>query len=102
MLDGNPLDVVVDCASSSLVVSLDCVHKPASTSQLRSHLGATVRPLQTYQMEDSKWVAGALRFEGGSYEGAVASDCDGDALSGLSSLLYTLENLRKCGGEEWW
>lgn len=100
LLDGNPLDVMVDCSGSNLVVSLDYIHKPASTSQLRSHVDITVQPLQTYRMEDSKWVAGVLQFESGFYEGTLTKDFHAEALSGISNLLYTLKNLRKCGWEE--
>ena len=100
MLEGNPLDMVVDGSMNSLIVSLDCAHEPGSTSQPRRYLNAAMQLLQRFSMKDSKWVGGGLRFKTRSHEGVIAGEDDNDDLGSLSSLLYNLETLRKRGGEE--
>jgi tRNA (guanine-N(7)-)-methyltransferase subunit TRM82 len=101
LLNGNPLDLLVDCSYTKLVVSLDTIHEPGTTSKLRTNLDSTVRRLLVFGMKDgSKWTKECLQFT----EPAPEEESPGEGLpgkyGGLSSLFYSLRNLRKCGGEK--
>ncbi len=98
-LDGNPLDLVVEESTSTLIISIDNFHKPGSTDQPRMNADDAALPLVVYNVKDSLWVESPLRFDVSIDK--VSHDADAITQSqGLSGTLYTIENLRKRGGEE--
>jgi tRNA (guanine-N(7)-)-methyltransferase subunit TRM82 len=93
-LDGNALDIATDSLSGNLIVSIDTIHTPGSTTELRNNENA-VQALQTFQFKESAWGTSNLTFD--------TPDADAtqkEAYGTLSGVLYNLENLRKRGGEE--
>jgi tRNA (guanine-N(7)-)-methyltransferase subunit TRM82 len=99
LLTGNPLDLLVDCSCTKLVVSLDTIHEPGTTSKLRTNLDSTMQRLLVFEMKDgSKWTNDCLQFTEPAPEGPCR-DLPGK-YGDVSGLFYSLGNLRKCGGEE--
>lgn len=93
------MDVVID-DSTSIIVSIDSIHEPGSASQRRADLDATVHPLQVFQMKDSDVVRSPSQFK---FKYELEATVDKDEKTGrrnISDLLYSLQNLRKIGGEE--
>jgi len=95
ILDGNPLAVNTDDSSDILIVSVDSVHTPGSTTQIRSDGRKAVEPLQVMQLAGDKWSGSAFHFKQWS-----AVDAGGHGRESWSGLLYNLGNLRKRAGEE--
>lgn len=85
---------------TSLVVSIDTIHTPGSTTERRESTSAVVRPFQVFDWQKS---AGQL-VENGSFEFAAGGEGEqGINVSeggSLGNLLYTLEGLRKREGED--
>ena len=82
------LDVAVE-AAGGLFLSVDTVHKLASTTQTKDAATENVTPLHKFIFERRKLVPSAIKFE-------VAKSDDGMKDAGrLTNLLYSLENLRK-------
>ena len=109
-LHGNPLDFSFQPSSkadsSRLLVCLDSVHQPGSTTSTREEESFGPR-LQSFAIEESN---GKTRLVGsdGTYEARVDSQCTPQAIvtsaqvvtAQLSGLPYGAENLRKRGAEE--
>jgi tRNA (guanine-N(7)-)-methyltransferase subunit TRM82 len=105
-LSGNALAVVVGASTTKdqsespnrLLVSVDTVHKPGSTTEIREHADKSLNPLQSYIFQEGQLV------QDGTFQLALADQGDGEGRrSGvpgqLINLLYNLENLRKREGE---
>ncbi|KAK0118877.1 tRNA (guanine-N(7)-)-methyltransferase non-catalytic subunit trm82 [Cadophora gregata f. sp. sojae] len=96
-LPGNVL--ALSLTSSRLIVSIDTIHKPGSTNELRTETTENLNVLQTFEFstQELMLVEGALAFA------KIEEDWKLDAVGRLGNLLYGLENLRKRegdGGEE--
>lgn len=92
-MDGNVLDVATSSSSDQLLVSLDLLHEIGSSTSIKPKVQDTTGSLvslflnvETYSFEKDD-----LKFQVGNEE---AQD-----MTSLSTLLYSLENLRKRGGE---
>jgi hypothetical protein len=96
-LNGNPLAVEAD-GVGKLIVSVDCLHKPASTKLIRSG-SDLVRALQRFEIKNSEWVREEKDFD---FEGSIdiVGNVLGSGYDRISGILYGLENLRKRGGED--
>jgi tRNA (guanine-N(7)-)-methyltransferase subunit TRM82 len=105
-LAGNALSVVVDLlprkpqsdTSNRLLVSIDSIHKPGSTTEKREDADGNLNPLQSYQFQEGKLILD------GTFQLATADPDEGEASGSVASgrltnLLYSLENLRKREGE---
>jgi len=95
-LHGNALSLVIvpeENHGVSLIVSIDSIHKPGSTSELRGETDAEANPLQNFVLEDKKFVELEQVKYVGNQEAMVFGE-DGNR-GQLSSLLYGLGNLRK-------
>lgn len=103
-LAGNPLDVAL--LSGHLVVSVDTVHEPASTEDLRTAL-VTLPRVQDFDLNEvskdtvgvpslSTPLAEALNNDSTSPELSAGTN----SLKPLRDLLYGYENLRKRGNED--
>ncbi|KAE9381762.1 tRNA methyltransferas-like protein [Stipitochalara longipes BDJ] len=105
-LSGNALAVVVDTSISNdqsdsskrLLVSIDTIHTPGSTTKERENAGTSLNPLQSYKFKDGRLV------QDESFQLGIAGRDDGEvsgsgASGRLTNLLYSLENLRKREGE---
>lgn len=92
-LPGNALavEVNISTAESSLVVSVDNIHKPGSTTERRGDTDDTVKSLHSYRFQGRE-LAAASTF-------AVAPEDEELGSARLSNLLYSLENLRKREGD---
>lgn len=91
------MDLVSTTAESSdtvtgLIVSVDNIHKPGSTSKQREAEAVATSPLQSYTFKEGKLT------EGGVTLSSVAKSEEG-AVERLGNLLYNLENLRKRDGD---
>ncbi|KAG4432211.1 hypothetical protein IFR05_012310 [Cadophora sp. M221] len=96
-LPGNALAITV--LPSKLIVSIDTIHSPGSTNELRSNTADRFNCLNSFEFQDGMLVGGGVVFT----EGEVESDGEVGAVGRLGNLLYGLENLRKRegdGGEE--
>jgi tRNA (guanine-N(7)-)-methyltransferase subunit TRM82 len=90
---GNALAVATckSASESNVVVSVDCIHKPGSTTERRQGIEEAAEPLQLYKFQDHELVA-ASTF--------MLADGDDEYQSvRLTNLLYNLEYLRKRDGE---
>ena len=90
-LSGNALAMAA-VGKNGLVVSLDTVHAPGSTSEVRREEPLPVMPLEAFELGDRKVATSALRFK--------PQEASGTDAAKWSSLLYSLGNLRKRAGEE--
>ena len=100
MLEGNPLDLIADSSTGSVILSIDCVYRPGSMSEIRITQDSAVNPLQNFELMASELVRKPNQF---NYESSTEEDMSKlakDDFKGLSSLLYNLEILRKRGSEE--
>ena len=105
-LSGNALSVVVDSSpredqsnpSNRLLVSIDTIHKPGSTTEEREDTGKDLNPIQSYKFQEGKLVQDdTFQLDTAVLDHAEMS---GNGVSGrLTNLLYNLENLRKREGE---
>lgn len=100
-LSGNALalSLVAKPNTSGLIISIDTIHVPGSTSKLRTDSTETLKALQSFEFQDGQLVEGGVAFA--RSEGA--DEKDAGVLGRLGNLLYGLENLRKRegdGGEE--
>jgi tRNA (guanine-N(7)-)-methyltransferase subunit TRM82 len=95
-LDGNPLAMDTNDSTKTLIVSIDSVCKPGSTSQIRSEGGKAVEPLQAIQLAGGRWSGSAFHFKPSS----AVVDVGGQGRESWPGLLYNLGNLRKRAGEE--
>ena len=82
------LDIAVE-AAGGLVLSVDTIHKLASTTQKKDAVTESVTSLHKFIFESRKLVPSTIKFEV-----AKAGDEMNDA-GRLTNLLYSLENLRK-------
>ncbi|CAL3964108.1 unnamed protein product [Diplocarpon coronariae] len=98
LLPGNVLCLVGTTADASgatagLIVSIDNIHKSGSTSDLRENTTEVSSSLLAYKFQDGSFAENGSIF-------SRFSDVSRDGVAGrLSSLLYSLENLRKREGE---
>lgn len=100
VLGGNPIDVLVDNSRGRIVASIDCVHQPGSISQLKGPEASAILSFTVLQQTGSDWISTPLSFDY-EHQGLVSDSGSQEYdLSSSSNLLYTLENLRKRGGEE--
>lgn len=92
-LPGNALAVAVSISTtdSGLVVSVDSIHKPISTTERRVETEDAVEPLHLYKFHGRELVAGAVF--------SVAARDEEPNSARLTNLLYNLEKLRKRDGE---
>ncbi|KAH6709550.1 guanine-N(7)--methyltransferase subunit trm82 [Leptodontidium sp. MPI-SDFR-AT-0119] len=96
-LSGNALAVTV--LPSILIVSIDTIHSPGSTSELRSNTNERSNCLHSFEFQNGMLVGGGVAFA----EGEEGGEGEVGAVGRLGNLLYGLENLRKRegdGGEE--
>lgn len=95
-LAGNPLDVVFTNDGMQLLVAVDNIHEPGTTTALRKAGAATPR-VQCIDVEQTQEVPSetvTTLNEQTDPEGVVQDT------KGLSGLLYGVETLRKRGGED--
>jgi hypothetical protein len=92
MLKGNVLDLI-ETGEDSFVVSVDDVFEAGSTSQLREKPVAGLQSLQRFCKTGDSWSEDSLEF-------AVEAAKEDVEVHSLSTLLYSLQNLRKRGDEE--
>lgn len=83
-------------------MSIDTVHYPGSTWELKDKTEELINPLQTLQFQDGRLteeleLVMALDENAATWRGEGASSTD--ARGQLSNLLYSIENLRKRDGE---
>lgn len=92
-LPGNALALAVAAKPSetSIVISVDNVHKPSSTIERRQETSEFVEPLLSFKFQGQKLVAAATFKLGDGHEQIQSTK--------LSNLLYGLDNLRKRDGE---
>jgi tRNA (guanine-N(7)-)-methyltransferase subunit TRM82 len=92
-LPGNALALAVAAKSSetSIVVSVDNVHNPTSTTERRPDTGEDVEPLLLYKFQGHHLGAASTFKLGDGHEEIQSTK--------LTNLLYGLENLRKRDGE---
>lgn len=100
-LSGNALSVVIDTSrnhqsntSNRLLVSIDTIHKPGSTSEAKDDADKNLNPLQLYQFQEGRLI------QDGKFQLAAADQDESEgsrssASGRLTNLLYSLENLRK-------
>ncbi|KAH7364496.1 guanine-N(7)--methyltransferase subunit trm82 [Rhexocercosporidium sp. MPI-PUGE-AT-0058] len=96
-LSGNALAITL--LASKLIVSVDTIHSPGSTSETRSNTTDSFASLQSFEFRDGKLLGGGVAFA----RGEVGEEEEVSDLRRLGNLLYGLENLRKRegdGGEE--
>jgi tRNA (guanine-N(7)-)-methyltransferase subunit TRM82 len=92
-LPGNALAVAADFSNPqcSIIVSVDSIHKPGSTTSCRSEAGDVLNPLYSFKFQ------GHELHEASTFK---LADDDESQSAALTNLLYPLENLRKRDGEE--
>jgi tRNA (guanine-N(7)-)-methyltransferase subunit TRM82 len=105
-LPGNALAVVVDTStkpnhsvkSNRLLVSVDTIHVPGSTTQGRGEIDRNLNSLQSYEFREGQ----LIQDEKFKLDIAYPDDRDDSRIGaslGLSNLLYNLENMRKREGD---
>ncbi|CZR50589.1 related to tRNA (guanine-N(7)-)-methyltransferase subunit trm82 [Phialocephala subalpina] len=103
-LPGNPLAVLTDIpllsegSTGDIVVSIDTVHLPGSTTVLRSEPSGTEKCLMIFH----HWDVGLVPSDAAYTEPVEDDDSvlrSGEGIGWLSNLLYNLENLRKRDGD---
>ncbi len=96
-LSGNVLAFVstaVDGAdASSLIISIDTVHKPGSTTEQKEDETGISTPLLSYKFHEGQLAEGGPTFS------SAEDEVDISAAAHLGNLLYNLENLRKREGD---
>lgn len=102
-LTGNPLSLVPeiqkpDSTSDRVIVSVDNIHKPGSTTELRDSNEEAVSPFQAFVYEDP--ANEILRPDSFTIVAVEGESMTESVVGGLKNLLYSLENLRKRDGEE--
>jgi len=97
-LAGNPLDVVVTSDGKQLLVAIDNVHEPGTITELRK-ASAVTRRVQCIDVEQRQEVPSESVTALNEH---LTTDADGavEDTKGLSGLLYSIETLRKRGGED--
>lgn len=92
-MDGNVLDVATNSNADQLLASLDLLHEAGSSTSIRPKVQDTTGSLVSVSLnvETRSWEKDDLKFQVGNEE---AQD-----MASLSTLLCSLENLRKRGGE---
>jgi tRNA (guanine-N(7)-)-methyltransferase subunit TRM82 len=94
-LQGNALAVAAHTSaagsSNNIVVSVDSITKPGSTTERRTDTEEAVEPLRLYRFEGHQLVA-ASTFE------MAGADDEGTSVKPMN-FLYNLDNLRKRDGE---
>lgn len=104
-LPGNPLAVEtfaplpITGSSEDVVISIDTVHLPGSTTERRSDASERDRALLGVQLRNMGLVSIEVVFNE-STESCTSQLQNGDSKGRLSNLLYSLENLRKRDGED--
>lgn len=93
-LKGNPLDIVSHGAGAC-VISVDCIFEPGSTSQVRQPPDTEMQTLQAFRKVNGAWLE-----EKATFASANGADLNDGEIQGLTTLFYSLENLRKRGDEE--
>lgn len=91
-LPGNVLSF--DSSPESVIVSVDTIHTPFSTSVLRNAAVENINPLQAFKFEDQRLIP-AAPFETSEQQVEMTEVAAGR----WGNLLYGLENLRKRDGE---
>ena len=92
---GNALTIVTDVAGG-LILSIDSIHKPGSTTDCRENIADGVDSLQKFLFQGRELVPSSIKFK------VVKEDDEMKRMAGrLSNLLYNLENLRKRDGGDW-
>ncbi|KAM3066026.1 tRNA (guanine-N(7)-)-methyltransferase non-catalytic subunit trm82 [Clarireedia jacksonii] len=101
-LSGNALSVVLSYTTDSkisLIVSIDSVHAPWSTTAARESNETSINPLQFYRFDEPEG-----RFMNEEQNGFVTVGSEGFVEEGKidrwKTLLYGVGNLRKMDGEE--
>jgi tRNA (guanine-N(7)-)-methyltransferase subunit TRM82 len=97
---GNVLDVLADIprkqarALNRIIVSVDTIHRPGSTTECRGSTEERLERLQIFEIQDGKLmeVKDFMFAEAEEHEGSVSLN---GAEGRLTNLLYNLENLRK-------
>ncbi|KAL2064822.1 hypothetical protein VTL71DRAFT_3962 [Oculimacula yallundae] len=92
-LSGNALSLVT--SPFGILVSIDTVHTPGSTSEVRTESIETIQALESYVFQEGKLVSGGVTFVSAAGLGEV----EAGAVGRLGNLLYGLENLRKREGD---
>ena len=93
-LKGNPLDIVSH-GDGACIVSIDCVFEPGSTSKIKQVPDNEIQMLQAFRKVSEAWSE-----EDVALASANGADLNEGEMQGLSTLFYSLENLRKRGDEE--
>lgn len=102
-LKGNPLGIAIYESTASIVVSIDNIHKPCSTTFLRDNPTDSEVLLQCFSLRDdsgsSLWEGNAKWVQPIEHINRQGS-FNASSLGEISSLLYTVENLRKRGTDD--
>ena len=79
-----------------ILVSIDTIHKPGSTTAKRGDAVGKPNPLQSYQFREKELVHDV------AFQVALADqteEASGGVIGRVTNLLYSLENLRKREGD---
>jgi len=82
-----------------MIVSIDIIHKPGSTTERRESTEELTDPLKSFEIAGGKLVE-AQGFVVAEIEESNGAVSETGAIGNLSNLLYGLENLRKREGDE--
>jgi tRNA (guanine-N(7)-)-methyltransferase subunit TRM82 len=81
-----------------ILVSIDTIHKPGSTTEKRGDAVGKPNPLQSYQFHDKELVHD-VAFQVALADQIEEEASGGGAIGRVTNLLYNLENLRKREGD---
>lgn len=97
-LAGNPLDVVVKQDGKHLLVAVDNIHEPGTTTELR-HTSTSTPRIQCIDVQRRQEIPSEATEILNAY-GDSNTEVAIENVKGLRSTLYGVETLRKRGGEE--
>jgi hypothetical protein len=104
LLKGNALDVAVYPEEATVVVSIDNVHQPWSTTDTRETQAQTLDLVQCFTLSHAEAGASWRENSGFGHIGDInrlgSFKMPQSACRQLSNVLYSIENLRKQGGYE--
>jgi hypothetical protein len=92
--------MIADSSTQTIIVSIDCVHQPGSRTELRPRQDIDIKPLYIVKLSEVPWATVPLQFDYNVKKGAGGEEMDREDFRQMLNTLYSLESLRKRGGEE--